>query len=237
MLNESAVWPEWRDHGPLTFVSSIDCGTLAAMRLDIALPRDGTLAFFYFDGQYDEAQSLVIFEDPASLEGSRVLYVPVNERAMERACPPGIEPYPRVDLVAKQVVSYPAFGHPSLIRAFQGPGGNPRTFQEHPVSADAFAEALDELETGWVHQIGGYARPVQGPVEYEVAQAALGGRADWNGPAHSEEAQRWTLLAQFDTDGEANMMWGDAGTLYWLMRPTDLDARKFGAASFTWQCS
>lgn len=31
----------------------------------------------------------------------------------------------------------------------------------------------------------------------------------------------------------AGMMWGDVGTLYWLIRPEDLAARDFGASSFT----
>jgi uncharacterized protein YwqG len=33
------------------------------------------------------------------------------------------------------------------------------------------------------------------------------------------------------------MLWGDVGTLYWLIRPDDLAAGNFQASSFTWQCS
>jgi uncharacterized protein YwqG len=32
------------------------------------------------------------------------------------------------------------------------------------------------------------------------------------------------------------MDWGDAGSLYWMIRPEDLTARRFDAAGFTWQC-
>ena len=45
------------------------------------------------------------------------------------------------------------------------------------------------------------------------------------------------LLAQIDTDDAADMMWGDVGTLYWLIRPEDLAARNFEASSFTAQSS
>ncbi|MFD3645178.1 DUF1963 domain-containing protein [Streptomyces cyaneofuscatus] len=33
------------------------------------------------------------------------------------------------------------------------------------------------------------------------------------------------------------MMWGDAGVLYWLIRPEDLAERRFERAMSTWQCS
>jgi hypothetical protein len=58
----------------------------------------------------------------------------------------------------------------------------------------------------------------------------------WTDPRLDEEAQRWILLAQIDTDADANMMWGDCGTLYWLIRPEDLAARRFEEAKLTWQC-
>ncbi|MFC8285697.1 DUF1963 domain-containing protein [Streptomyces cyaneofuscatus] len=34
----------------------------------------------------------------------------------------------------------------------------------------------------------------------------------------------------------ADMMWGDAGVLYWLIRPEDLAERRFERAMLTWQC-
>ncbi len=78
---------------------------------------------------------------------------------------------------------------------------------------------------------------MQGDVEYEVAQAALGVSVDWCDHALACEAGRWLLLAQVDSDDNANMMWGDVGMLYWLIRPEDLTARRFDRALFTWQCS
>lgn len=33
-----------------------------------------------------------------------------------------------------------------------------------------------------------------------------------------------------------SLMWGDAGTVYWLIRPADLAAGRFEEAMFTWQC-
>jgi len=236
-LHETTAWPTWRDHGPLTFVASINCETLVSMRLDIALPQDGALAFFYFDGQYDDAQSLVIFEEPETLEGSRVLYIPADATATVRSCPLGIEAYPRIDLSAEMVATYPNFEHPALTEAFRLPGQDLRSFLDHPVNDDTFMEALGELEIGSVHQVGGYARAIQGPVEYEVALATLGGKVARKDPKLEQEARTWKLLVQIDSDERAKMMWGDVGMLYWMIRSTDLIARSFDAASFTWQCS
>lgn len=58
----------------------------------------------------------------------------------------------------------------------------------------------------------------------------------WEDPRLEEEAGRWVLLAQFDSDEDADMMWGDSGALYWLIRPDDLAAGRFEKALFAWQC-
>ncbi|MFD4572689.1 DUF1963 domain-containing protein [Streptomyces sp. NPDC058417] len=50
------------------------------------------------------------------------------------------------------------------------------------------------------------------------------------------EAERWALLAQFSSDGSARTTSPDDGTLYWLIRPEDLAARRFDRARLTVQC-
>ena len=60
---------------------------------------------------------------------------------------------------------------------------------DHPVCDDAFQEALHERRTGQLHQIGGYANCVQGPVEAEIAQGVLG-KVPWD----SEAGACWTAF-------------------------------------------
>ena len=235
-LLDSAEWPLWDDHGPLSFVAAVDCAALSAVPLDIALPSSGTLLFFYFDGQYDNYQTTVGYWDPDTSAGARTLYVGPGEHASPRASPDGIEPYRRVDLTAEPVVTFPALEHPDLQAAFMAPGEDLRTFLGHPVNGAAFAEALAGRTAGPRHQVGGYPDPVQGPVEWEVAMAALGSRDPHDSRVAAEQA-RWTLLAQVDTDDRAGMMWGDCGTLYWLARHEDLSCGRFTNTSFTWQCA
>jgi Domain of unknown function (DUF1963) len=236
-LPDSVAWPMWEGHGPLSFVAAVDCAALAAVPLDISLSRAGALLFFYFDGQYDNHRVTVGTWDPVTLAGARVLYAGPGENASIRECPAGIQPYPRVELAAEPVVTFPGFEHPDLQAAFRAPGEDLRSFLNHPVNEEAFLQALTDRRHGPCHQVGGYAAPVQGPVEYEVAAAALGNRNQGDDPQLHAEQARWTLLAQIDSDGGAGMMWGDCGCLYWLARRAEMSDSRLTPTSFTWQCA
>lgn len=204
--------------------------------VDIDLPEAGTLLFFYFDGQLDDGEALVLAEDRESWAGARVLYVAAGEEVEERATPDEVESYPVVPLAARLEMTAAEPWHPRIRNAFAAgaPLGNR---YDHPVCSQEFLEALWEFDDEVGHQIGGHAHSVQNPVEIEIAEAVLGGKVPWNDPRLSEEAGNWVLLAQFDSEDAADMMWGDAGALYWLIRPEDLAARRFDRAMFTWQCS
>jgi uncharacterized protein YwqG len=49
-------------------------------------------------------------------------------------------------------------------------------------------------------------------------------------------AQDWILLLQVDSDDDAQMMWGDAGMLYFWIRRQDLAQAAFGKAWCILQC-
>jgi hypothetical protein len=196
----------WEDHGPQSFIAAIDCAALAAVPLDITLPGAGTLLFFYFDGQYDNCQATVGCWEPSTLAGTRVLHIGPGEATSPRACPAGLRPYQRAELTAEPVVTFPQFEHPDLHAVFKDPGADLRSFLRHPVNGDAFLDALSERHPGPCHQVGGYATPVQGPVEHEAATAALGAGIRGEDPHVLAEQARWTLLAQLDTDDRAGMM-------------------------------
>jgi hypothetical protein len=235
-LPPETEWPVWDGYGPLSFVASVDLAALAGLPLDIALPPDGTLLFFYFDGQLDDGGGVVGVWDPDSLAGARVLHVPAAQPAAPREAPGGLKTYPRVELAAEPIVTYPDFEHPDLDAKFLTPEMDPRTFLDHPVNNDDFHRALGARRPGPRHQVGGYASPIQGPVESEVALVAFGGQSPGDDALLQSEQARWTLLAQIDTDDDAGMMWGDVGTLYWLARREDLTPDRLAPTSFTWQC-
>ncbi|WP_055612326.1 YwqG family protein [Streptomyces phaeochromogenes] len=229
-------WPVWEGHGPLSLIASIDCTALPAGALDIELPSDGTLYFFYFDGQLDEGEALVLPEDRESRPGARVLYVPAGAETSRRDTPGDLKPYPPVPLTAGVEMTAAEPWHPRMRDAFapQAPLGQR---YDHPVCADEFIEALWDFGEAVGHQVGGHAHSVQNPVEIEIAEAVFEGEVTWEDPRLSDEAGSWVLLAQFDSEDAADMMWGDSGALYWLIRPRDLVERRFDRAMFTWQCS
>ena len=234
-LPADSEWPVWEEHGPLSFIASIDCARLPAAALDIDLPTAGTLLFFYFDGQLDDGDALVLAEDRESWAGARVLYVPSDEEVAERGAPTGLKPYPVVPLAARVEMTATEPWHPSVRAAF-APDTSLGNRYDHPVCSQEFIDALWEFDNEVGHRIGGHAHSLQNPVEIEIAEAVLDGKASWDDPRLSEEAGNWVLLAQFDSENAADMMWGDVGTLYWLMRPKDLAERRFERAMFTWQC-
>lgn len=234
-LPAAVDWPVWDGHGPLSFVASIDCATLPADAVDIALPSDGTLLFFYFDGQVDGGVDVVMAEDRDSWAGARLLFVRADQPVAERDVPTGLTAYPRVPLTARPVITTADPGHPRLRAAF-GMDARSDLLPDHPVFAKEFLDALAESDGAPGHRIGGYADPVQISVEYEVAKGVLGPQVPWDDPRVPDEAAGWVLLAQFESDDTADMMWGDCGALYWLIRPHDLAERRFDRAMFTWQC-
>lgn len=231
----ASEWPLWEGHGPLSFVASIDCASLPLAALDIDLPDAGTLLFFYFDGQLDDGEALVLAEDRESWAGARVLYVAADEEVVERGTPAGVESYPVVPLTARLGMTAAEPWHPQIRDVFAAgaPLGNR---YDHPVCSQEFLDALWGFDGEVGHQIGGHAHSVQNPVEIEIAEAVLDGKVSWDDPRLSDEAGGWVLLAQFDSEDAAGMMWGDAGALYWLIRPEDLAERRFERAMFTWQC-
>ncbi|MCK2244104.1 MULTISPECIES: YwqG family protein [unclassified Crossiella] len=230
-------WPSWPDRGPLNFIAAVDCAALPREFLSIPLPAEGTLLFFYFDGERHPG-----YPDPAfveDVEGSRVIFVPAGTAVTERTPPADINPYPSVDLFAEIVATAPEREHllldqtrtasgATLAEAVQtvlGPGRS---------GPDVFGELRWEIEQGPFHQIGGFATPIQGPVEKEVAGEVYEG--SWYDPGFAEEAARWVLLAQIDSSKEADMCWGDVGMLYWVIRSADLAAGRFENARCTMQC-
>jgi Domain of unknown function (DUF1963) len=233
VLPDGLAWPRWKGRGPLTFIAEIDCGQLPSDAL--SMPRTGTVSFFCWDGQIDG-------ETPrrgasANRAAARVVYRPAGTSVSERDPPAGIVPYDLVELTGELFTTGPAWDSPVFREAIGDLGGD-QAFMGDWSNGDAFRRALRELAPRLPdHRLGGHATPIQDAAELDVAHAQLRGEVPYGDPALHQEALRWALLAQFDSDHRARMMWGDRGTLYWLIRPSDLAARRFEEASFTWQCT
>ena len=231
-------WPTSEEGLPLNFVASVDVAMLPREFVTIPLPDAGTLVFFYFDCDHQTAGDGSDFVEYA--EGSRVIFVPAGTPVSERTAPAPVRAYPRRDFFAEVVATAPEREHILLdhtetasceplaeaVRTVLGPGR---------AGTDVFGELTWEVNgDARLHQVGGFASPVQDAVEKEVAALVLEG--EWQDPRLEEEAARWVLLAQIDSDEDTDMTWGDVGMLYWLIRTDDLEAGRFDAARCVMQC-
>lgn len=244
-LPAEVEWPIWDGHGPLAFVAAIDCAAMARRITEYPWPTDGTLLFFYFDGQADNGESWVTPSDPRSLPGSRVLHVPAGVPTAPRATPEPLKPFPVTPLVAE-----PAAYAPRRTDSGVSDLDYDAAF-EHP-RLTALDDAVEKVRVGAFgvpHQIGGHAKDIQADVHFEAAMASLG--RDWGDdedededpfddpmfdPEVQKEAGDWKLLLQVSSDRDLGLMWGDAGNLYWLIKAEDLAELRLDRAYFTWQC-
>ena len=241
LVPDGFSWPTWPGSGPLSYIAEIDLGALSAQSLDLGidLPQEGRLLAFYFDGSYDNFTSIVGTWDRQTLEGARLIHVTAaREESTEMAAPEGVLEFQEQWLSGRQIMTHPGWEHHLLRAQFGAADWDFETWRKHPVQSEAFNEALFALDEGDTprHQVGGWADPVQGPVELEVAQAAIPENLEYGSPPHIAEALAWRLLLQIDSDDDSQMMWGDVGTLYWLRRDSDRGPSELGPVSFTWQC-
>jgi uncharacterized protein YwqG len=222
-------WPLWDGHGPLSHVLTVECEPVAALLPELGLPATGRLAFFYFDGAFDNSASTVGTWDPTTRPGFRVMHLhpeqaaPHDRMDVATPAPPGLAAFPAVALTAVRTVSWPAHESPISQSVWARAGlAGPRPGVPAP-SVAALYDALHELPHGGydTHQIGGYASPQQNAVELEVEQlhrGLTGEPFEWSDPEVQAAAAGWQLLLQVASDDAADMMWGDVGQLYYLAR-------------------
>ena len=236
-------WPVWDGHGPLSHVLSFDCAPVAELLPELGIPQDGRLAFFYFDGAYDDFQSPVGTWDPSTRPGFRVLHLHPEQSTRANLtnaatpAPPGLKPFAPVPLTAIRTVTWPAHETPMAEDVWQRHGlAGPRDgVASEPV--EALYQALWKLPGGGydTHQIGGHPCPQQGPVELEAEQLRRGLDGQpfaWDDPEVQSAASNWRVLLQVASDDDADMMWGDVGQLYYLV--TDMEKPEEALA--TLQC-
>jgi hypothetical protein len=103
------------------------------------------------------------------------------------------------------------------------------------------AEAFDGNP---MHQIGGFPEPVQGGEMEEECQLTSAGiycgdSTGYQSPEAAEiraQPNDWKLLLQYDSDDGIEVMWGDAGMLYFWIRESDAREGNFQNVWMVLQC-
>ena len=92
-------------------------------------------------------------------------------------------------------------------------------------------------------QLLGHPTPVQGDMRLDCELVSNGFNCGNSKPfeqadigRYENKAKDWVLLFQLVSDDDAGMMWGDLGTLYFMIRKQDLANCRFNRAWMIFQC-
>jgi len=218
---------------PLAFVGQVNLRGVSELVPGV-LPPEGVLSFFYHPEQ--TAWGF----DPGDRGSSRVYWFPDVRELTTARLPDPLPEHGRFQPV-------PLTPHESISLA-RDRALDVEALRLSDEEDDRYFDFLQE----WYarhgsdpqHQLLGHPSAIQGEMQLEC-QLVTGG-VYCGGPEAFKDprcavlepgARDWRLLAQFDSDDQAGMMWGDVGMLYYWIREADLKARNFDQAWMILQCS
>ena len=228
-LGSEFQWPTYGNIS-LAFICQLELSEINDKT--VGLPNCGQLYFFYVQDQSTWGN------EPKDLGSWRVVYRESEELLPETPCPEDLEMasmYKPVFVKGKPLITYP----------------NREEKKVEPLCLDDEEEKrlwdLRENQYGKYphHQIGGWPDPIQSPEMYKECQLCSNGISPEDAfarPSDSgilallESSEEWVLLLQIDTDYETGMIWRDAGMLYFWIKKSDVQARKFDNVWMILQC-
>lgn len=226
------VWPT-KEAKPLSFIAQINLGHLPFIESS-NLPNSGLLSFFY--------NNEVWGFDPKDKGGFQVFYFENELSELKECQPPAAAIEKKFFGMISKAISVEEYDccalEPELILTL------PNELKNIDLSEEDTEKYCELLETiGGHHRLLGYPEPIQGEMEIECELVTnghyCGNSSGYNDPRASElekRAHHWQLLLQVDSDDNANMMWGDAGRLYFWIKNEDLAARRFNNCWMISQC-
>jgi uncharacterized protein YwqG len=222
-LPNGFLWPRYKKR-PLAFLGQIDLSVVHAVGRS-ALPRSGTLAFFY------EVNSMEWGFDPKNRGCSHVAYF---ERGTPhvRTMPPAMATLsPTCELTFSSLTDLLDSG--DLLFETIGTLTEPEL--------EAYWRVLSANQPAYNHHLLGHPQLVQNDMRLEC-QLVSSGIDMGNGGSNAARkrgaaaAAQWELLLQLDTDERTDWMWGDCGRIYFWIRRQDLAERRFENAWLVLQC-
>ncbi|GAB4587723.1 DUF1963 domain-containing protein [Nocardia sp. IFM 10818] len=209
-LPDGFPWPG-ADHGHYEHVASIDLGKLP--RLDLNLPSSGRIS---------------VFGDTDGWSGA-FLYFPDDTVLREVPLPPDLAAADRIIQRTEMTYAVVPTIPPTqwfIENLLDGKDHDDGIYEQF----ETFGDAFFSHSWSW-HQLGGWATEIQGELDRGLLPGSVAAR-------HFEQARSSgpVLLAQFDTDLEIGMGWGDCGTLFCFIAPEDLAAHDFSRVDVHWEC-
>lgn len=229
-LPPGVAWPQ-REGTPLTFLARLSLAEIRDAHPIDWLPDSGALLFFY------DADNQPWGFDPKDRGGWCVLLVADRPAAVTRddAAIPAGPALPLRPLAFRRIDVLPSSERDPV-----------RVLDLSAAERERYDDlALAVYQNGPTHQVGGYPATVQGDgMELESQLASHGiycgnviDRSEPRTAALLPGAQNWRLLFQIDSDGDLDVMWGDAGTIYFWVEADAARAGRFENAWLVLQCS
>ncbi|PZO37748.1 MAG: DUF1963 domain-containing protein [Pseudanabaena frigida] len=229
-------WVLWQNR-PLSFLAQIDCADLQGFDSAKYLPNSGMLYFFY-----DEIEQPWGF-DPSDRGSSAIIYHPSTENLIPSSLPEGADIdsgwlFTSYALKFREVLSLPSYD--SL--AFEQMSIPQDRIDDYVNLIEDMKELIAANEP--MHQMLGHSSNIQGDMQLECQLTSHGIHCDdasgYNSPIAKDQAagaSDWLLLLQLDSDDDVEMMWGDVGMLYFWIRKSSLQSKRFDEAWTILQCS
>jgi uncharacterized protein YwqG len=231
-LPEGFAWPLWKQR-PLTFLGQLNLGDVSRFSCCAPLPQSGILSLFY-----DPEQEAWGF-DPRD-RGSWLVHYEPNITVLRSTPSQGeasVAPFVPCSLSPVEVLTLP---EPDSLAV--------EDLDLSSQDRDRYYGVLDAWHEDWVdepkHQLLGHPSAIQGEMQLECQLVTNGlfcgdpsGYEDPRAASLRPGAREWRLLLQLDSDDHAEMMWGDAGRLYFWLTQDALRRRAFREAWMILQCS
>lgn len=226
------TWPT-KEEKPLAFIAQINLAELPAIEGE-RLPNSGLLSFFY--------NNEVWGFDPKDRGGFQVFYFDNESGELEAHLPPPARTEKKLfGIFSKSVTihEYPVCPLTAGLTLTL-----PNELDGIDLTEDESDNYYDLLEAiGGHHRFLGHAEPIQSEMELECELVTNGlycgdstGYHDPRAKELEKSSGQWNLLLQIDSDDNAEMMWGDAGRLYFWIRDQDLAGRDFSNCWMISQC-
>jgi uncharacterized protein YwqG len=219
-LPPQVAWPE-RNGTSLACLARLSLPEIHRAHPIEWLPRDGALLFFY------DIDNQPWGFDPKDRGGWAVRLVPDLADAVSSAG--SSSGLPHRNVAFRRIDVLPSFDRDAVERLALS-----------SKESDRYADLSDAVfRTEPRHQIAGFPSPIQGDgMELESQLASHGVycgderfNTDSRVPSLTPDAVTWRLLLQFDSEDDLDVMWGDAGIIYYWV---EADAARVGRFENAW---
>jgi len=227
-LPEYVVWPVWKNK-PLSFIAQINLVDIPKFDFLNFLPEAGILSFFYYSMQGNFGN------DPGDKGSWRVIHS--RDGDLERRTPPELlsiyEIYKSCKIKFKRSITIPDLDFRNIDFKY----GLPTSGDDFANYYELKQEVSKLLEMGMEkNRMFGHPDQIQGDMQEECELRSQGiARGENSGSKNPQKRilktrdQEWELLLQLDSIEDAQMMWGDAGRLYFWIPRKELEKLNFDA--------